>query len=98
MGFPSGRSLPSDTNSGPPGPGVGYASRVPSCDQSNSATPSRYGLGWPPNVGTAQIPMSPPLEPSFLRTQKGTREPSGVNPSVRTDGLTHSGALPRVNL
>ena len=33
--------LPFDTNSGSPGPGVWYASREPSRDQSNSATPSR---------------------------------------------------------
>ena len=58
----SGRRPPSDTNSGSPGPGVWYASREPSCDQSNSATPSRYGLGSPPSVGTAQMPMSPPFD------------------------------------
>src|SRR6266852_1337257 len=98
MGFPSGRSLPSDTNSGSPGPGVWYASREPSCDQSSSATPSSYGLGCPPSVGTAQMLMSPPLGPPFLRTQNVTKEPSGENPTVRTDGLTSSGALPRVKL
>ena len=80
--------------SGSPGPGVWYASREPSCDQSNSATPSRYGLGSPPRVGTAQMPMSPPLEPSGLRTQKVTREPSGENPRVRIDGLASSRNTP----
>src|SRR6266852_4319768 len=90
--------LPSLTNSGSPGPGVWYASREPSWDQSNSATPSRYGLGFPPSVGTAQMLMSPPLEPSGLRTQNVTRDPSGENPRVRIDGLTSSGALPRVKL
>src|SRR6266403_2004095 len=44
------------------------------------------------------MPMSSPLEPSFLRTQNVTREPSGANPNARTDGLTSSGALPRVKL
>jgi len=52
-----------------------------------------------PAFGTAQMPMSsPPLERSFLRTQNVTREPSGANPNARTDGLTSSGALPRVKL
>src|SRR5580704_9669928 len=83
---------PSETNSGSPGPGVWYTSREPSCDQSNSATPSRYGLGWPPSVGTAQTLMSPPLELPFLRPQNVTREPSGENPSARSNGLTSSGA------
>src|ERR1035441_6057823 len=76
MGRSSDRRLPSVTNSGSPGPGVWYASREPSRDQSNSATPSRYGLGGPPSVGTAQMPMSPLLDPSFLRTQNVTKEPS----------------------
>src|SRR6266699_1629373 len=98
MGRPSDRRLPSDTNSGSPGPGVWYASREPSRDQSNSATPSRYGLGSPPSVGTAQMLMSLPVEPSCLRTQNVTKELSGENPRVRTDGLTSSGALPRVQL
>src|SRR5260370_12285978 len=98
MGRPSDRRLPFDTNSGSPGPGVWYASREPSCDQSSSAQPSRYGPGSPPSVGTAQMLMSPPLEPSFLRTQNVTKEPSGENPKVRTDGLTSSSALPRVKL
>src|SRR6267154_1844334 len=98
MGFPSGRSLPSDTNSGSPGPGVWYASREPSCDQSNSATPSRYGLGCPPSVGTAQMLMSPPLEPSCLRAQNVTKEPSGEIPSFVSDGVTSSGAIVRGRL
>src|ERR1017187_48108 len=97
MGSPSDCGLPFDTNSGSPGPGVWYASREPSCDQSNSATPSRYGLDCPPSVGTAQMPMPPPLKPG-LRAQNVTKEPSGENPRVRTDGLTSSGALPRVRL
>src|SRR5205823_7540789 len=90
--------VPSDTNSGSPGPGVWYASRELSRDQSYSATPSRYGLGSPPSVGTAQMLMSPRLEPPCLRTQKVTKEPSVENPRVRTDGFTSSGALPRVKL
>src|SRR5258707_12195586 len=98
MGRPSDGSLRSDTNSGSPGPGVWYASREPSRDQSNSATPSRYGLGCPPSVGTAQTLMSPPLEPPCLRTQNVTKEGSGENPRVRTEGLTSSGALPRRKL
>src|SRR5260370_16221241 len=98
MGRPADRRLPSDTNSGSPGPGVWYASREPSGDQSNSATPSRYGLGSPPSVGTAQMLMSPPLDPFCLRTQNVTKEPSGENPKARIDGLTSSGALPRVKL
>src|ERR1700719_4425508 len=98
MGRPSDRRLPFDTNSGSPGPGVWYASREPSWDQSNSATPSRYGLDSPPSVGAAQMLMSPPLKPSRLRTQNVTKAPSGENPRVRTEGLTSSGALPRVKL
>src|SRR5580704_3199441 len=99
MGRAPDFTLPSDTNSGSPGPGVWYASREPSRDQSNSATPSRYGLGSPPSVGTAHIPMSsPPLGPPGLRTQNVTRDPSGENPRVRIDGLTISGALPWVRL
>src|SRR6266481_8196040 len=98
MGRPSDPRLPFDTNSGSPGPGVWYASREPSRDQSNSATPSRYGLAPPPNVGTAQMLMSSPLEPPCLRTQNVTKDPSGENPRVRIDGLTSSGALPRVKL
>src|SRR5208282_2490744 len=98
MGRPSDRRPPSETNSGSPGPGVWYASREPSRDQSNSATPSRYGRSGPPSVGTAQTLMSPLLEVSRLRTQNVTREPSGENPRVRTDGLTNSSALPRVRL
>src|SRR6202166_2096655 len=97
-----GRALacrpPSTTNNGSPGPAVWYASREPSWDQSNSAAPSRYGLGCPPSVGTAQMLMSPPPEPSGLRTQNVTKDPSGENPTVRTEGLTSSGALPRVKL
>ena len=92
------RLLPSETNSGSPGPGVWYVSREPSRDQSNSATPSRKVFGCPPSVGTDQMLMSPPFEPSCLRTQNVTKVPSGENPSVRTDGLTSSGALPRVKL
>ena len=87
---PPDRRLPFATNRGSPGPGVWYASREPSGDQSNSATPSRYGLGSPPRVGTAQMPMSPPFEPFGLRTQKVTRELSGENPRVRIDGLASS--------
>src|SRR3981189_3328777 len=101
MGRPSDRRLPSDMNSGSPGPGVWYASREPSCDQSNSATPCRYGLGSPPSVGAAQMlmsPLPPLLDPSCLRTQNVTREPSGENARVRIDGLTSSGALPWVKL
>src|SRR4029077_2548908 len=98
MGCPSDRRLPSETNSGSPCPGVWYASWEPSCDQSNSATPSRYGFGCPPSVGTAQTLMSPPLEPPCPRTQNVTKEPSGENPRVRTDGLTSSVTLPRVKL
>ena len=94
MGVPPDRWRPLETKSGSPGPGVWYASREPSCDQSNSATPSRYGLGCPPSVGTAQTPMLP----LFERTQNVTRELSGENPSVRMEGLTSSGALPRVRL
>src|ERR1700729_2900395 len=90
--------MPLETNSGSPGPGVWYARREPSGDQSNSATPSRYGLGCPPSVGTAQTLILPPFEPSRLRTQNVTREPSGENPNVRIDGLTNSGTLPRVRL
>src|SRR5271165_6697501 len=100
MGRSCGLRLPSDTNNGSSGPGVWYASWEPSGDQSNSATSSRYGRGCPPSVGTAQILMSAPfaLDPSCLRDQKVTKEPSGENPSVRTDGLTRSGQLPRVKL
>src|SRR3981189_3214775 len=98
MGRPSDRRLLSDTNSGSPGPGVWYASREPSCDQSNSATPCRYGLGSPPRVGTAQMLMSPLLDLSCLRTQNVTRDSSGENPRVRIDGLTSSGAFPWVKL
>src|SRR3984893_16060134 len=98
MGRPSVRRLPFDTNSGSPGPGVWYAIREPSWDQSNSATPSRYGLVSPPSVGTAQMVSRPPPELFFLRTQNVTRDPSGENPRVRIDGLTSSGALPRVKL
>src|SRR5580698_1217749 len=98
MGRPSDRRLPSDTNSGSPGPGVWYASREPSRDQSNSATPSRYGLGSPPRVGTAQMPISPLLELPGLRTQNVTKDPSGENPKVRIDELTSSGTLPWVKL
>jgi len=67
-----------------------YASRELSCDQSSSAAPARYGLGCPPSVGTAQMPMSPLVEAYCLRTQHVTREPSGENPRVRTDRLTSS--------
>src|SRR5450631_3269679 len=98
MGRASGRSPPSDTNSGSPGPGVWYASRDPSCDQSNSATPSRYALGCPPSVGTPQMLMSPALDPFCLRTQNVTKEPSGENPRARIDGLASPGTLPRVKL
>src|SRR5580693_2540437 len=98
MGRPSDRGLPSDTNIGSPGWDVWYTSREPSRDQSNSATPSRYGLGWPPNVGAAQVPVTAPPEPSSLRTQNVTSEPSGENPGVRTSGLTMSAMLPRVKL
>jgi hypothetical protein len=42
--------------------------------------------------------MSLALEPSCLRTQKATSEPSGEKPRVRTSGLTSSAALPRVRL
>src|SRR5580765_2304333 len=98
MGRPSDRRLPSETNSGSPGPGVWYASRVPSLDQSNSATPSRYVLGSPPSVGTDQMLISPAFAPLPLRTQNVTKAPSGENPKVRTHGLTSSGALPRVKL
>src|SRR5260370_6439290 len=98
MGRPSDRRLPFDTNSGSPGPGVWYASREPSCDQTSSATPSRYGLGCPPSVGTAQMLMSPPLEPACLRTQNVTQEPSGENPKLRPDGMTSYGARPRGEL
>src|ERR1043166_1130457 len=90
MGRRSDRQLRSETNSGSPGPGVWYASWEASCDQSNSATPSRYRLDGPPKVGAAQMLMSPPREPSCLRTQNVTKEPSGEKPKVRTDGLTSS--------
>ena len=40
----------------------------------------------------------PVLEPSGLLTQNVTNEPSGEKPSMRTDGFTSSGALPRVRL
>src|SRR5580658_1033428 len=73
MGRSADRRPPSDTNSGSPGPGVWYTSRVPSRDQSNSATPSRYGLGSSPSVGTAQTLMSLLLALFCLRTQKVTR-------------------------
>src|SRR5437762_12593022 len=73
------RLLPSETNSGSPGPGVWYVSREPSRDQSNSATPSRKVFGCPPSVGTDQMLMSPPFEPSCLRTQNVTKVPSGEN-------------------
>ena len=33
------------------------ASREPLCDQSNSAAPSRYGLGWPSIIGIACMPI-----------------------------------------
>src|SRR4051812_6503296 len=98
IGWSCARRLPSDTNSGSPGPGVWYARREPSFDQSYSATPSRYGLDGPPSVGTAQMLISPPLAPPCLRTQNVTNAPSGENPKVRTDGFTNSGALPRVKL
>src|SRR5438067_5548938 len=98
MSRPSDWRPPFDTNSGSPGPGVWYASREPSRDQSNSATPSRYGLGCPPSVGTAQMLLSPPLEPPCLRIQNVTREPSGENRRERTDGLTSSGPLTRGQL
>src|ERR1700722_4093676 len=98
IGFSSDRRLPLATNRGSPGPGVWYARRDPSCDQSNSATPSRYGLGSPPRVGTAQMPISLPFELPALRTQNVTRDPSGENPRLRIDGLTSSGTLPWVRL
>src|SRR5262249_49067283 len=82
------------TNNGSPGPGVWYASRAPSADHANSAAPSRYGRGSPPKVGTAHIPILPPLLGSGVRTQYVASDPSGENPSVRTDGFTNSGALP----
>lgn len=44
MGRSSGRRVPSDTNNGSPGPGVWYASREPSLDQLNSATPFKVRL------------------------------------------------------
>ena len=94
----SDRRLPSDTNSGSPGPGVWYASREPSWDQSYSATPARYGLGCPPSVGTAHTLMFSALDPSCLRNQNVTSEPSGENPRVRSDGLASPGKLPRVKL
>src|SRR6266478_8741946 len=96
MGRKSDEWLPFETNSGSPGPGVWYASREASRDQSNSATPSRYCLDCPPSVGTAQTPMSLALGP--LRTQNVTKEPSGENPKVRIDGLTSSGAVTWVKL
>src|SRR5882724_713374 len=95
---PSARFPLSDTNIGSPGPGVWYTNRVPSRDQSYSATPSRYGLGCPPSVGTAHIPMSPEFPLPFFRTQNVISEPSGENPIVRTDGFTSSGVLPLVRL
>ena len=90
--------VPSDTSIGSPGPGVWYMSRLPSGDQSSSATSSRYGLGCPPNVGTAQMLMSLPVELAFFRTQNVTEDPSGENPRVRTEGLVSSGILPCVRL
>src|ERR1019366_7022118 len=98
IGRSSDRRLPFDTNSGSPGPGVWYASREPSWDQSNSATPSRYGLGCPPSVGTAQTLISPALDPSCLRNQNVTNEPSGENPRLRSEGLARPGKLARVKL
>src|ERR1700675_1741391 len=98
MSRPSDRRVAPDTNRGAPDPGVWYASRVPSRDQSNSAAPSRYGLDSPPSVGTAQMLMSPPLKPTFLRAQNVTKEPSGENPRERISGLASSGALPWVKL
>src|SRR5260370_7785650 len=98
MGRPSDRWLPSETNRGSPGPGVWYASREPSRDQSNSATPSRYGRGFPPSVGTAQTLISPARALSCLRNQNVTKEPSAENPRERTNGLATPGALPRVTL
>src|ERR1700733_7272009 len=98
MGRPSDRRPPSETNRGLPGQGVWSVRRKPSHDQSNSATPSRYGRSCPPSVGTAQTLMSALFELSRLRTQNVTREPSGENPKVRTDGLTNSSPLPRVRL
>ena len=97
MGRPSGCRRPVETNSGSPGPVVWYASREPSRDHSYSAAPSRYGFASPPIVGTAQMLISPPLEPSCLRIQNVTNA-SAVNPNVRTDGLTSSRTLPRVKL
>src|ERR1017187_6259096 len=96
MGRSSGRRLPSDTNNGSPGLGVWYASREPSLDQVDSATPSKYGFGYPPSVGTAQMLISPPAPP--LRTQNVTKDASGENPKVRTDGLTSWASLPWVKL
>src|SRR5438874_9967342 len=98
IGWPDDSAVPRTTKSGSPGPGVWYASRSPSLDQSCSATPCRYGLGCPPSVGMAQMLMSVPCEASGLRTQNVTSAPSGENPSVRTDGFTSSGALPCVKL
>src|SRR5580704_770955 len=43
--------------------------------------------------------MPPPLlEPSCLRTQNVTSEPSGENPGVRSNGLASPATLPRVKL
>src|ERR1700759_4496821 len=98
MGRPTGLSVPSETNSGSPGPGRWYVSREPSRDQSYSATPSRYGCGCPPSVATAQVLISPPSEPSCLRTQNVTSESSGEKPSVRTEGLASPGTAPWVRL
>src|SRR3954468_14222130 len=92
------RRLLSDTNIGAPGRGVSYASLEPSCDQSHSATPSKYGFGCPPNVGTAHTLMSLVLDPSRLRAQNVTKAPSGENPKLRISGLARSGAPPRVRL
>src|SRR5262245_56872239 len=91
-------SLAAFTNIGSPGPVVWYTRREPSVDQSNSATPSRYGRGDPPRIGVAQIAMPAVLGSSGLRTQNVTSDPSGENPSVRTDGLPNSRASFRVTL
>src|SRR5204863_6206919 len=93
-----GCTSPLETNNGSPGPGVWYASRRPSRDQSYSATPSKYGLGWPPSVGTAHTLMVAAFAASRLRPQNVTSAPSGEKPKVRTDGFTSSATLPWVRL
>jgi hypothetical protein len=86
------------TNIGSPGAVMWYTNLVPSGDQAASAASGIYSLSGPPEVGAPSNWKSSGLEPSPLRVQMETSEPSGENATDRIEGLLNWETFPSVKL